>query len=297
MRYNLLLVLLFISCTKEVEVELPEFTPSLVVSSLFTSDSILKISLNKTQPIFDNRATNITNASIFLFEDEIIIDTFFLDETVYRSKIFPKPNKDYSFKINTPEFKNVYGNDLLPNKPVLTTLFFKDSITRGIEGELVSQAKIKINDDILENNYYELEMLAYLINPITREHYLYEIFYDTNNDFVLENEGLLSLYPRFLVFSDELFNGSVYELKINYNTPTFFLENEIKPIDYKLIVKLRAVSKNYYEYRKRIIIHVDNQYSDIWDGVGEPVNMFTNIKNGYGIFAGYNQVIDTIYKN
>jgi hypothetical protein len=44
-----------------------------------------------------------------------------------------------------------------------------------------------------------------------------------------------------------------------------------------------------------MIMHIRNQESDILEGIGDPVGMYTNIENGYGIFAAYCPHADTLH--
>ena len=45
------------------------------------------------------------------------------------------------------------------------------------------------------------------------------------------------------------------------------------------------------------MLHFENQIGDIWDGTGNPVNLYSNVENGYGIFAGYSENTDTVIVN
>ena len=77
-------------------------------------------------------------------------------------------------------------------------------------------------------------------------------------------------------------------LPIKYNT------GELVDPDYKLIVVLRSVSESYYRYKKMLPEHLNAQQYDFWQGQGDPVEMFTNIEGGYGIFGAYSTVRDTL---
>jgi hypothetical protein len=51
-------------------------------------------------------------------------------------------------------------------------------------------------------------------------------------------------------------------------------------LDIDYILELRSISKEFYAYKKRLIRHVENQCSDIWDGMGNPLPMYSNIEMG-----------------
>ena len=61
------------------------------------------------------------------------------------------------------------------------------------------------------------------------------------------------------------------------------------------IVVFRNVSHSYYQYRKRLPVHqflqVRERDVDLSFFRGEPIDMFSNINGGLGIFAAYYQDI------
>ncbi len=56
---------------------------------------------------------------------------------------------------------------------------------------------------------------------------------------------------------------------------------------YTLSIYLRGISTNYYQYKKSHYKHVYNQEPDLWEGGETPTPMYSNISNGYGIFAAF----------
>ncbi|VAW16127.1 hypothetical protein MNBD_BACTEROID03-1288 [hydrothermal vent metagenome] len=298
---KLFLILVFftsISCFKEVAIDIPRHEPLPVVNSIFFSDSKIALTLGKTQPILENGNVTIENGLIKLYEDEMLKDTMYLVGSSFSSSIIAKAGKSYKVEIETPDFSTLYSKDRLPNYPRLSFLNYKDSVYIGEEGDLFSQASITIDDEPDYDNFYELIMFmkAETEDDIYNSNIGYLLYDSVNNDIVFQNEGLLNYYPYNLLFSDELFDGKKQTLRINFTMSNTGFIGAHKNDVVNLIMHLRHVSKNYYEYNKTLTLHYENQFGDIWDGVGEPVPMFTNIENGYGIFAGYSEVTDTIYK-
>lgn len=120
---------------------------------------------------------------------------------------------------------------------------------------------------------------------------IYRSYHTFSSDPVIKSEGLMDYEPNSILLSDELINGKSYKLKINYAPP--FRPDEP---NYKLIIQLRSVSEQYYKYSKSLSIHKFYQESSIWNGMGTPVPMSSNIEGGYGIFAAYSVTTDTIFK-
>jgi hypothetical protein len=83
------------------------------------------------------------------------------------------------------------------------------------------------------------------------------------------------------IFDDSKFHNADCNLEIFAG----IMNNESD--EYELIVELNSVSENYYNYKKQLGIYLKKEDGDIFEGIPDPVNLFSNIENGYGIFAGY----------
>ena len=152
---------------------------------------------------------------------------------------------------------------------------------------------ISFTDPPDATNYYELLISS---KPGGTNGWYTE--YETN-DPVLMNEGDQDYHPTSFFFSDELFNGEQYTMRIKNGVGYMTKDNKLTPTP--LYATLRSVSRAYYKYRKYYTRHAYNQQSqnEFIDLIfkGEPQNMFTNIENGYGIFAGYCETTRQIIQN
>lgn len=297
-------LIILVGCTKEVSIEIPEQPKLVVLNSLFPKDSILNISLNTTQSILDNSENTISIANGQLFENDIFIEDLTFQGSNLISTHIARKNNNYKIVVDVPGYETVTAEDEMVENPKLLSATYQDSVYIGDEGDLFSQASIEIKDDANVENYYELNMYLKALGVVgnadsdssfdrTRS----DLFFDVLiNDIVIQNEGLLNYLPEKLIFSDELFRDQDYTLKINFRAfnSSFYEDNRTNQIG--LVIQLRKVSKNYYQYSKTLTRHLENQFSDIWDGVSQPAPVFSNVENGYGIFAGYASVNDTIFK-
>ncbi len=300
----LLLILVISSCYKEVKIDIPEQNILPVVNSIFQTDSVISLDIRKTQTILENKPTEITDAVVTLFEDGQVREVLEFQGDLFTSNTIAKVNVEYAIEIEIPGFETVTAKEKLVDFPKVFSSSYSDSVYIGDEGDLFSQATIEI-ENTADNDYFELNMFLRILDAEQSEHE--EDFFNRSigsilyfdpilNDIVIQNEGLLSYVPSILVFSDELMPEGKYTLRVNYRPFNSNIYSDNPDADIVLVMKLRKVSKNYYEYKKTLIRHIETQFGDIWDGVGEPVPLFTNIENGYGIFAGYSEVTDTIYK-
>lgn len=316
-KYLIILALLTLfvnACRKQIEIEFPEHQPLIVANCLFTADSALVVKVEKSSGFNDSTSYNITNATCKFFANNQFVENlthasggYYVSPSNYK----PVVGSTYRIEISADGLPSVWATGEVPQSANITNITKIDSVMFSEYGEYLHQLELTINDPEQIENFYEISIFAYYKLDYTHAWWIdsteiseQDTAFRTNvlvpqsQDIVLQNEGLFAYYPRSLPFSDELFDGQTYTIKVNYIYPTAtatYNETEISMIkDRRLIVVLRAVSKDYYNYKKSLIIHQANQYSDFWDGIGQPVPMFGNIQNGYGIFAGYTTTTDTI---
>ncbi len=298
----ILLVCLFcVNCgVKEISLDFPEHISKPVINSFIKKDSTISLKITISEPVLEKENTTITNATVILLEDELFVDSLQYSNGQYNSNTIAKTNSTYQITASISGYEELSAQDQVPPLPIILTSSFKDSVYLDDDNEYLSQLTITLQDPPGINNFYELKLgVKYKGSPESGAIFSDVVFYDyINNDVVLQNEGQLDL-DNFVhpVFSDALFDGTTYTLRINYE-PDFYLYVEGEDIDtnYDLIVTLRSVSESYYNYRKDLTIHLDNQLGGIWEGVGQPTEMYSNINNGYGVFVAYSQVIDTLQK-
>lgn len=298
------LTCLISGCYREIEVDFPERESLPVANSIFQTDSLISVVLNKTQPILDNGPTAITDALVTLYEDGVEKEMLEYDDGSFTSSEVAEANKTYRIEVEISNFETVVAEEELVDFPNVILASFKDSVYIGDEGDLFSQLTLEI-ENTPDRDYFELDFRLSVRDPKEPENDEESFFSVTSsepyfdsllNDVVIQNEGLLSYIPTDLVFSDELMNAGKHTLRINYRPFSSSLYSDNPDEEFVLLLTLRKVSKNYYEYKKTLTQHLDAQFGDIWDGVGQPLPVFSNIQNGYGIFAGYSQVTDTIQK-
>ena len=280
--------LLLTGCNKVIEIDIPEHKQKAVVSCLFHKDSTFKMYISKSVGVPDDLSGPVENAFVKLYKNGVLSDTLFFNGNLYQSHITAQPNTSYAFNAVVENLEPVHAKDTVPDAPVLGSCSTEDmqvTIDEMIYNQL---AKIEIIDPHGIKNYYELFLLAQYTDTIFGSGDCTERIgaYSDNPVF---NENNFRSIDSF-VFDDKLFDGETVILPVNYTSPSIDNNGTMVYFDYTLTVVLRSISKAYYDYLIRLDNHLTAQWSDIWDGVSVPVQMYSNIENGYGIFAGYNEV-------
>ena len=280
--------IIFLSCTKEIEFPLDKNESNLVVNSIFNPDKCFNFNFSYDIEITQSYSNINDSIKVKLFENEsIIIDTTCLLGEL-QTNYYPKPNFIYKLSL-----ENRYGVITTSTDNIPELVNIKEATIRypaGIDkyGDEYAEASITFSDPPLIKNYYEVLIYGFYENEISG-------YWISDGDIkvidaVLLNEGDKDYLPTTFFFSDELFDGQEYTLRINSPGGIGNSTN--------YIVSLRSISKNYYLYRKYFTRHSYNQQfeGDFLDLVykGEPQPMFSNIVSGYGIFAGYQETTSVL---
>lgn len=290
----LLVSLSLFSCYKTIEYDFPESETLPVLNAMFSDDDGMKVSLTRTYSMNEQNINyELINADVTLYENNVCVDTLIKDTTYYLSDYALSAGNNYAIIANCEDYNEIRSDDYIPEKPVVLSAQIIDSVFVNFEGDIIFQLALEFEDNPNTDDYYELSLY---------KHYAYDNYgvlddrywmasLATENDPILMNENLLEFTPEGFPFSDALFpDGGKCLLRANFIKSSF---TEIPK--FQLVYVLRRVTYDYYTYRKQAIKHYANQNSYFFEGLGQAVQMYSNVEGGMGIFAGYSQVIDSVY--
>lgn len=270
------------SCIKDVDIPIKDVENMLVLKCLFTEMQEMKVILGQSIPIGKEYAERISGANVVLYLDDYPYDT--LNETepgIYFSDIIPEQYKRYKLICEAKGFQTITSNvSEIPEKCEIISATIKDSVAID-ESDIVSEIRVVFSDPPAQNNFYDLDILYINNDSLTDIKYYSAYYRDLGKEPVLINEGLLKYYPSSLIFSDVLFNGNIYDLRVN-----------VIYKDYDVMIILRRISEDLYNYLKTLTLYSNSVDYSLW-GSAEPINVISNIHNGFGIFSGYSA--DTLY--
>lgn len=282
-------ILFLNSCIKTIEIEIPQDKPKQVLNCLFTANDKISVSITNSTPILEEEYSIIDNANIILYEDDKEIETLVYDDGIYKSTTQTDLNKIYKLKSSVVGLETVITEDVIPEQPTITNIdlveeAYFDSNYEGIIGKTT----ITIEDNGEQTNFYEVLVVRkfyYNDEIITRPTSI-----EVTSDPVVSNELDVQNHPTHLVFTDKSFNGRVNTIDFDFTNEQ---HEDVLPLNYKVII--RSISENYYRYKRRLNRHTYFQEGYIGDIFIEPIQMFTNVENGFGIFAGYNEYSQMFY--
>lgn len=280
--FILIFSILQIGCSKIIEIDLDN-TKALVLNSIFNPDSIFTFQISTTASLLNNYDTVNENLHFSLYEEDKLIFESVSQSSLFKTDLNPLPGRKYTVELKSDNFPTIKASDTIPNLVPIDNAYMVFPAGVDAFGFYLAEACVSFSDPPNVTNYYEL-----LISSKPGGTNAWYSDYETN-DPVLMNEGDQDYHPTSFFFSDDMFNGESYTLRIKHGVG-YSQNGEIIKV-FPLYVALRSVSRTYYKYRKYYTRHAYNQQfqNEFLDFIfkGEPQNMFTNIENGYGIFAGY----------
>ena len=273
-----------VSCEKRIEIEIPEHQTKTVINCFFKPNEPLNVFAYKTVAITEPLSVLVENANINLYKDAVFVETLQFRDSLYQSEHLIEEEAIYKITADLLNLDPISATNHAPTPPMLISTAFLGLIASN-EWSNEYQISFEMEDDVNKENYYEAKLFVEYNNYIS-EYFEYPssqvLGVDFKHDTLLRDEGVF--------FSDVLFNGNTQLIKGDFTIPK---DLTIK----KLTLKLRAVTKEYYTYSTTLGNHLNSQTGDDIFGYIEPIDMYSNIEGGYGIFAGYSEVEQVLVDN
>jgi len=290
------LLILLAACQQEVEVDLPDPAPRLVINSLFTPDSLFTVRVYSSRPVLDTQNYAVPeNAAVTLYEEEGEVETLPYDPARrwFRSPSFkPAAGKSYRVRVTAPGFPEVTARSNVPRPVPIRDFIFKD--TAGVIGEgfYHGSATFTFDDPAGQADYYAVQAIynqnSFNFNFATKER---DTIPGLNALYLFSNQPTIEFAERggqLALVNDRVFDGKPHSFTLDFTPLDRYGLGPHEPR--RIVWTFKSVSQAYYEYFRKLDGHLNNQNFNLFSG--EPVMMYTNVENGYGVFAGYSQ--DTV---
>ncbi len=278
---SLLLLLIFSSCSKIIDIDIPDKEKHIDIIGVMNTDSIINVNVSKSVNILtkSNRVDFVDDATVKIYEDSVYKETLtFKDNGNYYANFKPVAGNNYKIEVSVPNSGQVDAENIIPDKVDIESIdtltvydpFFEENMLR---------CKIKFTDPSDINNYY-------YFNIVRKATYTW---YDKYQDslIVKVDSGKVSFQTNDPLIDNGANNGVIFnDNVINGQTYTFIVDlNKDFPDSTTFNFNLCSISKDYYLYLQSW----SKQMETHGDPFSEAVPVYTNINNGVGIFAGTNK--------
>lgn len=275
------------SCEEEIFTDAAD--SQTVINCFFSPDDTLRLHLSQTYNVFSkDTIQNIYGADISLYSSETLLGQLMPDiPDLYdkRAGYYYYPSLTLQ---NGSKYQIIYkdekGNVSEASDVIPLTIPIKnvDTSTSYDENKWkMLKIKLVFDDPVNSENYYAIA-INYRSNWVNGFYHPYFNFECSSS--IIEADLVGKIACGQVVFSDKQFNGK--EENIELVTRDYYSNADSVVFE----VMLLSISESYYKYAtsfyKQVLANKDF-YS-------EPTSVYSNVKGGYGIFAGYSKSVKKI---
>jgi hypothetical protein len=299
----LFICILAASCERDVIIDVPAQPTRLVVNGITSVNSPFTVFVGKTAGILEQATPNtykVSDALVELYEDNVLKDTLVYNPTANKYTVKrntrAQTGRTYLLKVSAPGFTTAESQTFTPATVNIQSITRKQNVRTNANGNPLDELKISFTDDgAVSNNYlFKIKRPTYFGGGAMNYTGVY-CMHSTDKDIERGNNAdptdFENCIDQEFFMTDRNFNGSIKEIIIYVDHSD--LETMINPANnrsYKPVVELNNITADHYKYRKSYNTYLDSEDNPF----AEPVLVFTNVKNGYGVFSTYAAVSDTI---
>lgn len=305
------------ACREYIDIEIDEKEKVLVLNGLINTDSTVRINLSQSLGVLEsnNNFKFISDADVDLYQDGQIKERLQYDSLgFYSGTSRPEAGKSYEIRASVGNFEDIRSHAFIPRSvPVkeINTDFTLDSVVEQWWNPQTQQyfdttivrmseegtIEVKFDDPPDEKNYYFLTFNCLM--PIYKWEDGYEIRigeqmvslgYDIST-LSYENHLYMANFSGYVI-PDDFFNGQAYTLTARVYSWSFsyaYGGSNALPLS-PIYVNLHSVSEEFFDFVTSYSKYEETAYNPF----AEPVNVFSNVVNGYGFFTGYSTHTDSI---
>ncbi len=269
------LSILFASCEKELDIDMPNATTQLVINSKVFQDSVFRVNVYRTAFVNENRKNlwYIDTAKVDLYANNDFIETLQLEELgLYAGQHRVEANTQYEVKVTVDGYPTATAaTKTLDRVPILRL----DSLGTSIDPEsqeTIYNFAVRFNDNKETKDYYMIDFTE--DREIGGKNSA--IF---SKDPAIEVGGGGFTHPEgnttygSMYFSDELFNGTEYAFSIC--VPEYKIHEGFT-------INLCHITPEYFKY---IQTYEAQSEADGMEMFFQSVQVYNNVENGLGIFG------------
>jgi len=270
-KYNFIFVCLFfafVSCEKDLDTRI-EVSPKLCFNCILNPDSLIKGSLSLSRSISEAGAfVKINHATVELKKDGQFIGL--MQNTgngIYGLTFKPCSGSIYELTIKAEGFPELHASTKVPEKPSVSCLL-NDSVR--IYGYTNYLTTYTIHDRLGENHYWQFK----IENRFGRKEFV--VYHYDINSVIIDD------FNKVTDATDKLGFHYEYYLRINDNGLDGKILTYTDLTHPKDCISFMDTDVHYDKYMKSSIKQKVNEYNSTFS---EPVQIYTNIENGLGIFG------------
>lgn len=292
---NILIIIfsvILLSCMeKEISFNGEDKETLIAVSAFFTPGQNFSVELSPTMPVVGKEIVikPIDNATVVV-QGSGIEETLVYNNGKYVGKNRPKEGMSYKIIVNHPNYENIETNVFIPNSVAFSISSIQGYMDNSGDGNYsLFDKKIKVSIPGSSKDTYNFYRIILKVVGYDEEGSIAKIKYleIASKDPVLTGKVISSIGDdynnKFGVFSDELFDGKSHDIEILFYSSDLYYDNDFNILRKELVVEIQSISEDYYKFLKSYAQQLDGDDSPFT----EPIQLWSNVKGGVGIGAGF----------
>ena len=295
-------------CRKQVsDYERPDFDSQPTLNAVLQEGQPVWAQVTFAQGLDSVRPSACTDAEVLLYVDGQFAERLQHEgDGLYVGETTAEALHEYACKVVISGYDTLFAQTEMPEKPVVTGVEIMENATVDDEGRPCPAFLITFRTDPERNLYYSSNIYASFKNNYYDAQYHSYLGHSTESgtmissintdDPVLLNEG-----SDKLLFSNEIINDTSYTMKVNawFSNHGWGGQHTGGVIERsgEVVVRMHGLSESAYHYMKsQYAFEEPDAYTNLFLGVVSPLNLYSNVENGRGVFAAIAPMTcDTIF--
>lgn len=306
MKHNILFFLFaaltLTGCRKQVgNYDRPDFDPQPTLNAVLQKDQPVWAQVTFAQGLDSVHPSACTDAKVLLYVDGQFAERLQHEgDGLYVGETTAEALHEYACKVIIPGFDTLFAQTEMPEKPVVTGVEIMENATVNDEGHSCPSILVTFRNKPTQNLFFNANMdVVFKCN--------YESGYSMSDGTVTssintDDPVLLHEGSSRLLFSNEIITDSIYTMKVNvsfsgYGWSGNHSGNFIRTGH--VVVRMHGLSESAYHYMKsQDAFEEPDAYTNLFLGVVTPLNLYSNVENGRGVFAAIAPMTcDTVFIN
>lgn len=268
---------IFFSCVSKIIPDFEDFSDNIVVNSLLNPDSLVNVKISESvSSLHKEQLDEVLNASASIMSNDSVVFLHHQGKGIYSALFYPIPGNKYNLSIVIPDRLHIRSQTFVPHQPQIEL----------VPNKTENLIEVFITDNVNEKNTFWIGQKVrnkrsgsvYYETYIYSDFFLFDDFNRTSGGEIIE--GISHSYHFYVRLDDYLFNGK----KVSFIMPRKW-PNDYNDIDYEIILFIINADEHLDQYMKSALIQYELGVIGDMPVFHTPIDMYTNIENGKGIFG------------
>lgn len=262
----------------------PEHSPRLVVHAYAsTSNQDINVQVDESKGLLDNTSpVRISGALVTIWKDQELIATipektnpflFEFNYVLHESGIQFEAGETYRIEVEADDYPKAIGMCTVPMPITIDQIVFEEDGPTTDDSDDNSELEIDFTDTPDLENFYEAVALLYEENGSGTPYFI-EVYADSFDPAAEEGINYAAI-----IMNDLSFDGESKNLSIIINRLS------LAEVEEKLYLSWRSTSEDHYLFNKTAQAQIEQDENPF----SSPVQVYSNIDNGIGIFSIVNE--------